>query len=60
VKFRFLKEELVPPAHGGFAVVDCCRVLGVSHSGYYRWLRSPVPKREAREASTTALRKPAA
>ena len=50
MKFRFIKESLVPPPCGGFAVVDCCRVLGVSHSGYYRWLRSPVSKRMEREA----------
>lgn len=50
MKFRFIKEMLVPAPCGGFAVVDCCRVLGVSHSGYYRWLRSPVSKRMEREA----------
>ena len=50
MKFRFIHEELVPPSSGGFAVVDCCHVLGVSHSGYYRWLRSPAPNRALREA----------
>jgi putative transposase len=50
VKFRFISEKLVTHDEGGFPVVDCCRVLGVSHSGYYRWLRSPVPAGAAREA----------
>lgn len=50
MKFRFIRDRLVPREEGGFAVVDCCRVLGVSHSGYYRWLRSPVSKRAEREA----------
>ncbi len=43
MKFAFIRDHLVPE----FTVVDCCRVLGVSHSGYYRWLRNPVGKREA-------------
>ncbi len=50
MRFRFIRDRLVPREEGGFAVVDCCRVLGVSHSGYYRWLRSPVSKRAEREA----------
>jgi putative transposase len=54
VKFRFISERLVPPEHGGFAVVDCCRVLGVSHSGYYRWLRHPASVRETKETALIA------
>lgn len=50
MKFRFISEKLVPHEAGAFSVVDCCRVLGVSHSGYYRWRRSPVSARDAREA----------
>jgi transposase InsO family protein len=46
VKFRFIRDHLAPE----FSVVDCCRVLGVSHSGSYRWLKFPVSKREATRA----------
>jgi len=42
--FRVIRDHLTPE----FAVVDCCRVLGVSTSGYYRWLGHPVGKREVR------------
>mgnify|MGYP000022015069 CR=1 FL=1 len=43
MKFRFIRDHLVPE----FAVVDCCRALGVSHSGYYRWRKEPIGRREA-------------
>jgi transposase InsO family protein len=46
VKFRFIRDHLVPE----FTVFDCCRVLGVSHSGYYRWRKEPVGRREAAQA----------
>lgn len=42
--FRIIRDHLVPE----FAVIDCCRVLQVSTSGYYRWLREPVGRRDAR------------
>lgn len=42
--FRVIRDHLTPE----FAVADCCRVLGVSTSGYYRWLGHPVGEREAR------------
>lgn len=44
--FRVIRDHLTPE----FAVVDCCRVLGVSVSGYYRWVRHPVGKRQTRRA----------
>lgn len=43
--FRVIRDHLVPE----FKVVDCCRVLKVSLSGYYRWCKHPVGKREAAE-----------
>jgi transposase InsO family protein len=46
VTFRFIRDHLVPE----FTVVDCCRVLGVSRSGYYRWRKEPVGRRETAKA----------
>jgi putative transposase len=43
VKFAFMKERL-----GDFPVDVCCRVLQVSRSGYYAWLRRPPGPRERR------------
>ena len=42
--FRVIRDHLVPE----FTVVDCCRVLGVSTSGYYRWRRDPTGRRHQR------------
>lgn len=42
--FELIRDHLVPE----FTVRDCCRVLKVSASGYYRWLKSPLGKRQAR------------
>jgi transposase InsO family protein len=42
--FRVIRDHLAPE----FTVSDCCRVLRVSVSGYYRWRRSPVGKRQTR------------
>lgn len=44
--FRVIRDHLVPE----FTVRDCCRVLKVSPSGYYRWLRAPEGKRQQRRA----------
>lgn len=40
--FACIRDHLVPQ----FTVVDCCRVLKVSRSGFYRWLKHPVGNRE--------------
>jgi len=42
VIFTCIRDHLV----GQFTVIDCCRVLKVSTSGYYRWLKRPVGERE--------------
>lgn len=42
--FRVIRDHLVPE----FTVIDCCRVLKVSTSGYYRWLREPMGRRQVR------------
>ena len=44
MRFHFIRDHLVPQ----FTVKDCCRVLGVSMSGYYRWRREPVGPRQMR------------
>ncbi len=41
MKFTFIKDHKAE-----FPVVDMCRVLAVSTSGFYRWSSSPVGKRE--------------
>ena len=43
MKFAFIREHRVE-----FPVVDMCRVLEVSKSGFYRWAMQPVGKRERR------------
>jgi putative transposase len=42
--FPVIRDHLVPE----FTVIDCCRVLKVSTSGYYRWLRDPMGRRQVR------------
>jgi transposase InsO family protein len=44
--FGVIRDHLVPE----FTVVDCCRVLKVSTSGYYAFLKAPVGQRVARRA----------
>jgi putative transposase len=51
VIFECIRDHLVPE----FKVRDCCRVLKVSISGYYRWLKHPVGKREAAEIQLVGL-----
>lgn len=41
MKFAFIKEHKAE-----FTVVDMCRVLAASKSGFYRWDKAPVGKRE--------------
>lgn len=50
MKLHFIRESLVPE----FTVRDCCRVLGVSTSGYYRLVKVPVGKREAQARTLNA------
>lgn len=42
--FRVIRDHLVPE----FTVRDCCRVLRVSASGYYNWIKRPLGKRQTR------------
>jgi putative transposase len=44
--FRIIRDHLTPE----FAIVDCCRVLEVSTSGYYRWCKHPEGTRTRRRA----------
>ena len=44
--FRVIRDHLTPE----FTVVDCCRVLQVSTSGYYHWCKHPEGKRQKRRA----------
>jgi putative transposase len=43
MKFTFIRQH-----REEFPVVDMCRVLEVSKSGFYRWARSPIGKRDRR------------
>lgn len=43
MKFAFIKEQL-----SAFSVEICCKVLEVSRSGYYLWLRRPASARAYR------------
>ncbi len=49
MKFACIRDELQP----AFAVRDCCRVLAVSTSGYYRW-RIATPSARSLRRSTLA------
>ena len=49
MKFAFIRGH-----RAAFPVVDMCRVLGVSKSGFYRWLDEPVGRRERRRAELGA------
>jgi putative transposase len=43
MKFAFIKDH-----RAEFQVVDLCRVLEVSTSGFYRWAKEPIGKRQRR------------
>ena len=43
MKFAFIKQN-----QGEFPVLDMCRVLEVSRSGFYRWRGEPIGKRRRR------------
>lgn len=47
--FECIRDHLTPE----FAVADCCRVLRVSRSGYYQWLKNPIGAIEHRRAQLT-------
>ena len=47
MKFMCIRNELQPT----YAVRDCCRVLMVSTSGYYRWENAPPSARSLRRCS---------
>ena len=49
MKFMCIRNELQPT----YAVRDCCRVLVVSTSGYYRWKNATPSARSLRRSSLT-------
>lgn len=49
MKFAFIAAREV-----AFPVSSMCRVLGVTKSGYYAWLKRPQPERVKRDAQLTA------
>jgi transposase InsO family protein len=44
MKYRFIREHT-----GTFRVETMCRVLKVSRTGYYRWLKEPVSQRKIQD-----------
>jgi putative transposase len=48
--FEVIRDHLAAE----FAVRPCCRVLGVSSSGYYQWLKRPVSERQRRREQLAA------
>ena len=51
MKFAFIKSTLA----ADYTVSDCCRVLEVSQSGYYRYVKHPESKREQRREKMTEV-----
>jgi putative transposase len=49
MKFAFIHEKKV-----AFPVATMCRVLGVSTSGFYDWLKAPEPTRTKQDAALAA------
>lgn len=49
MKFAFIREKQV-----AFPVATMCRVLGVSTSGYYDWLKAPESTRAKQDAALAA------
>jgi putative transposase len=49
MKFAFIREKKV-----AFPVATMCRVLGVSTSGYYDWVKTPESKRTKQDAELAA------
>ncbi len=54
MKFICIRNTLQPD----YAVRDCCRVLAVSASGYYRWRNATPSARSLRRLRRTRSRWP--
>lgn len=50
MKFAFIQQQTA-----AFAIVILCRVLGVSRSGYYAWLKRPPSERERANQALTVV-----
>jgi len=50
-----VKYALILEYVGLFNIRLMCRVLGVHPSGYYRWQRAPISRREERRSTTSTL-----
>ena len=50
MKLAWIRDRLAPEV----PVRGCCRVLGVNPSGYHRFLKVPISRREARRRTLLA------